>query len=62
MKLIEDRNKRNKEKIKNLISDKIKNERQKYCESLDKYIMKKKEEEELQKEKAFKKYKNFVSK
>ena len=61
MKLIEDRNKRNKEKIKNLISDKIKNERQKYCESLDKYIMKKKEEEE-QKEKAFKKYKNFVSK
>lgn len=62
MKLIEDRNKRNKEKIKNLISDKIRNERQKYCESLDKYIMKKKEEEELQKEKAFKKYKNFVSK
>ena len=62
MKLIEDRNKRNKEKIKNLISDKIKNERQKYCESIDKYIMKKKEEEELQKEKAFKKYKNFVSK
>ena len=34
----------------------------KYCESLDKYIMKKKEEEEQQKEKAFKKYKNFVSK
>ena len=62
MKLIEERNKRNKEKIKNLISDKIKIERQKYCESLDKYIMKKKEEEELQKEKAFKKYKNFVSK
>ncbi len=62
MKLIEDRNKRNKEKIKNLISDKIKNERQKYSESLDKYIMKKKEEEEQQKEKAFKKYKNFVSK
>ena len=62
MKLIEDRNKRNKEKIKNLISDKIRNERQKYCESLDKYIIKKKEEEELQKEKAFKKYKNFVSK
>lgn len=61
MKLIEDRNKKEKEKRKNKIAEKIKNEREKYCLSLDKYMIKRKEEEALLKEKAFQKYKNFVS-
>lgn len=37
------------------------NERLKYCESLDKYMIKKREEELLREEKAFKKYQHFVS-
>ena len=61
MRSIENRSRNNKENIKRIISEKIKNEREKYCQSLDKFIMKRKEEEALQKEKAFQKYKNFVS-
>ena len=37
------------------------NERLKYCASLDKFMIKKREEEALRKEKEFKKYQNFVS-
>jgi len=59
--LIEERHKRHKEEIKNNISHKINNERLKYCESLDKYMIKKREEEALRQEKAFKKYQHFVS-
>jgi len=59
--IIEERHKKYNEEIHNNILNKINKERQKYCESLDKYMMKKKEEEKIKKEKAFKKYMNFVS-
>ena len=59
--MIEERRRRLKEEINNNIYQKINNERMKYCQSLDKYLLKKKEEEVLQKERAFKKYENFVS-
>ena len=61
MELIEERHKRHKEEIKDNISDKINNERLKYCQSLDKFMIKKREEETLRQEKAFKKYQHFVS-
>ena len=59
--MFEERHRKHKEQIQNYISNKINNERRKYCESLDKFILKQKEEEKLQKERAFKKYQNFVS-
>ena len=59
--MIELRHKRYKEDLKNNISEKINNERLKYCSSLDKFMIKKREEEALRKEKEFKKYQNFVS-
>ena len=52
--MIEERRRRLKEEINNNIYQKINNERMKYCQSLDKYLLKKKEEEVLQKERAFK--------
>ena len=58
--MIEERHRKYNEEIHINILNKINNERKKYCESLDKYLMKKKEEK-LKKEKAFKKYQNFVS-
>ena len=58
--MIEERHRKYNEEIHINILNKINNERKKYCESLDKYLMKKKEEEKLKKEKAFKKYKNFL--
>ena len=59
--MLEERHKRHKEEIKNNILHKMNNERLKYCESLDKYMIKKREEELLREEKAFKKYEHFVS-
>ena len=59
--MIEERHRKYNEEIHINILNKINNERKKYCESLDKYIIKKKEEEKLRKEKEFKKYQNFVS-
>ena len=61
MELIEERHRRHKDEIKNMISHKINNERLKYCQSLDKFMIKRREEEELREEKAFKKYEHFVS-
>ncbi len=61
MELIEERHRRHKEEIKNMISHRINNERLKYCQSLDKFMIKRREEEELREEKAFKKYEHFVS-
>ena len=52
--MIEERHRRHKEEIKNNISHKINNERLKYCESLDKFMIQKRE-------KAFKKYQHFVT-
>lgn len=54
--MIEERHKKYNEEIHVNILNRINNERRKYCESLDKYIIKRKEEEKLRKEKAFKKY------
>ena len=59
--MIEERHRKHREAAHTYINNKINNERKKYCESLEKYIMKKREEEILKKEKAFKKYQNFVS-
>jgi hypothetical protein len=59
--MIEERHRRHKEEIKNNISHKINNERLKYCESLDKFMIQKREEELLRQEKAFKKYQHFVN-
>lgn len=59
--MIEERHKKYNEEIHVNILNRINNERRKYCESLDKYIIKRKEEEKLRKEKEFKKYQNFVS-
>lgn len=43
------------------LKNRINNERKKFCESLDKFMIKQKEEEKIKKERAFKKYQNFVS-
>lgn len=59
--MIEERHKKYNEAIHMNILNKINNERRKYFQSLDKYNLKRKEEEKLQKEKEFKKYQNFVS-
>ena len=59
--MIEERHRKHREATHTYICNRINNERKKYCESLEKYIMKKREEEILKKEKAFKKYQNFVS-
>jgi polyribonucleotide nucleotidyltransferase len=59
--MIEERHRKYNEEIHINILNRIHNERKKYCESLDKFMMKKKEEERIKKEKAFKKYENFVS-
>ena len=60
--MIEERNRRHKEEMQNKITQKINNERLKYCQSLDKFMIKKREEEVLRQKKAFKKYENFVNK
>lgn len=60
--MIEERNRRYKEEMKNKISQRINNERLKYSQSLDKYMIKKREEETLRKQKALKKYEHFVNK
>jgi len=60
--MIEERNRRYKEEMKNKISQRINNERLKYSQSLDKYMIKKREEEALRKQKALKKYEHFVIK
>ena len=59
--MIEERHKKYNEDMHNKILNKLNNERKKYCESLDKYMIRKKEEEKLKKEKYFKKYEHFVS-
>ena len=59
--MIEERHRKYNEEMHINILNRIYNERKKYCVSLDKYMLKKKEEERLKKEKAFKKYQNFVS-
>ena len=61
MELIEDRHKRLTEEIKNNINERINKEKLTYSRSLDRFLIKQKEDEVLRKEKAFKRYKNFVS-
>ena len=59
--MIEERHRKHREAKHTYITNRINNERKKYCESLEKYTMKKREEELMKKEKAFKKYQNYVS-
>lgn len=61
MELIEDRHKRVIEEIKKNIYERRNRERLTYSKSLDRFLLKKKEEEVLKKEKDFKKFENFVS-
>ena len=60
MELIEDRHKRVIEEIKKNIYERRNRERLTYSKSLDRFLLKKKEEEVLKKEKDFKKFENFV--
>jgi len=59
MKKIEERHNKNKEMSKKFIANKISTEREKYEISHEKFLLMKKIEEELQKEKAFKKYEGY---
>lgn len=59
--MIEERHKKYNDDIHAKLMNRINNERKKYCESLDKFMVKQKEEEKIKKERAFKKYQNFVS-
>ena len=59
--MIEERHNKNKEISKKFISNKISTEREKYEISHEKFLLMKKIEQELQKEKAFKKYEGYVS-
>ena len=59
--MIEERHRKYNEEVHLNLLNRINNERKKYCESLDKIINKKKEEENLQKEKILKKYEKYVS-
>ena len=59
--MIEDRHKRITEEIKNNIYERIHKEKLAYSRSLDRLMIKQKEDELLRKERAFKKYQNFVS-
>ena len=61
MELIEDRHKRVIEEIKKNLSERRNRDRLTYSKSLDRFLLKKKEEEVLKKEKDFKKFENFVS-
>lgn len=61
MELIEDRHKRLTEEIKNNIYERINKEKLTYSRSLDRFLIKQKEDEVLRKEKAFKRYQNFVN-
>lgn len=59
--MIEDRHKRITEEIKNNIYERLNKEKLAYSRSLDRFLIKQKEDEVLRKEKAFKRYQNFVS-
>ena len=59
MEQIELRHRQNCERLHDYISNKLSNERQKYCISLNKYLEQKKEKEELKSQKAFQKYVKF---
>ena len=59
--MIEDRHKRITEEIKNNINERINKEKLVYSRSLDRFLIKQQEDEILRKEKAFKRYQNFVS-
>lgn len=61
MRLIEERHNKYKEISKKSFSNKISNEREKYELSHEKYILMKKQEQELKEEKAFQKYQGYVS-
>ena len=52
--MIEERNRRHKEEMQNKITQKINNERLKYCQSLDKFMIKKEKKKYLDKKKLLK--------
>ena len=60
--MIADRHNKNKETSKKLITNRLSAEREKYEISLGKYLLNKKQEQELKNEKALKKYEGYVSK
>jgi hypothetical protein len=60
--MIADRHNKYKETSKKVITNRLSAEREKYEISLGKYLMNKKQEQELKNEKALKKYEGYVSK
>ena len=61
MRLIEERHNKYKEISKKFISHKLSSEREKFELSHEKYLLMKKQEQELKDEKAFKKFQGYVS-
>ena len=61
MKLIEKRHNNIKEKSKRVITNRLSAEREKYEISLEKYLLNKKQQQELQTQKVFKKFEGYVS-
>ena len=60
MRLIEERHNKYKEISKKYLSHKLSNEREKYELSHERYLLMKKQEQELKEEKAFQKYQGYV--
>lgn len=61
VKKIEDRHNKNKEELKNNISQKLLIERNKYAISHEKFLENKRKEEIKREERSFKKYQGYVS-
>ncbi len=59
--MIEKRHNNIKEKSRKVITNRLSSEREKYEISLEKYLLNKKQQQELQTQKAFKKYEGYVS-
>lgn len=62
MKLIQDRHNKYREISKQCLTNKLTEKREKFEQSHEKYLLSKKQEEELREEKIFKKFEGYVSK
>ena len=60
MKLIEERHNKHKEASKQNLTNKLIDKRERFEQSHEKYLIGKKEEEDLREEKIFKKYEGYV--
>ena len=60
MKLIEDRHNKHKETSKQNLTNKLIDKRERFEQNHEKYLISKKEEEDLREEKIFKKYEGYL--